>query len=213
MDDFSKDDSVLKINNWINKYSVPCTFIVHNVNVGICKTLNEAISHARGDYISMISTDDVWLSDKIKKQVEVMDNSGPEVGVVYSDAHQIDAHGNLLNKKFIESHRFFDKPPEGYIHSILLEDNFIPAMTTLIKKSCYDKVGYYDEELMFEDWDLWLRISKYFKFVFFKDITAKYRLLNTSLVRNMGLRGIESVFLSLIKELKVCKDRDDISIL
>ncbi len=41
-------------------------------------------------------------------------------------------------------------------------------MTALIRRRCYEVVGYADESLTHEDWDLWLRISRHFKFKFFR---------------------------------------------
>ena len=185
MDDCSRDDSVAVIRDWIVSYDVDCVFVQHYRNVGICKTLNEAISHAKGKYVSMISTDDVWSLDKIERQVAQMEKLPGDVGVLYSDAYQIDERGNVAKRMFIESRRSFESIPEGYIFPTLIEGNFIPAMTTLIRKSCYDKVGLYDERLCYEDYDMWLRMSRYYEFVFSPFVSAKYRILTTSLIHTV----------------------------
>jgi glycosyltransferase involved in cell wall biosynthesis len=181
IDDCSTDDSVSVIQDWITKNSVECVFVAHSENKGVCKTLNEALSYARGKYISMIAADDVWLLDKIENQVRTMEKLPQDVGVIYSDAWQIDENSDLLPKKFIESHRQLPPMPEGHIFPVLLEKNFIPAMTTLIRRSCYDVVGTYDENLCYEDYDMWLRISRHYKFVFSPVISAKYRIVSTSM--------------------------------
>ena len=56
-------------------------------------------------------------------------------------------------------------------------------MTAMVRKACYDRVGAYDESLFFEDWDMWIRISRQFSFVFFGEPTARYRLHNGSISR------------------------------
>lgn len=49
-------------------------------------------------------------------------------------------------------------------------------MTTLIRRSCYDKVGLYDESLPWEDWDMWMRIARHYSFVYSPIPSAKYRV-------------------------------------
>jgi glycosyltransferase involved in cell wall biosynthesis len=183
IDDCSTDDSVSIIRDWISRNSVKCRFIAHDKNQGVCKTFNEALSYATGKYISMIAADDVWLPHKTEKQVREMEQLPEDIGVLYTDAIRIDERGNLLPEKFIESLRNFSSMPEGDLFQTLLEKNFIPAMSTLIRKSCYDKVGNYDEKLCYEDYDMWLRISTQYKFKFSPEISTKYRVVSTSMTK------------------------------
>ena len=141
VDDCSSDDSVATIESWLHENGIDCTFIRHQKNQGICKSLNDALAVATGKYISMVASDDIWLPDKIAQQVEIMESQPDHVGVLYSDAFQMDEHGNLLPDMFIAAHRKLPEMPQGQILDTLLEGNFIPAMTTLIRRSCYDKVG------------------------------------------------------------------------
>ena len=185
IDDCSTDNSVAVIQDWIARYSVKCIFVAHSQNKGVCKTLNEALSYAKGKYISMLAADDIWLLDKTENHVREMEKLPEEVGVMYSDSLTIDENGNLLPNKFIESHRDFSSMPAGNIFPTLLEGNFIPAMTTLIRRQCFHQVGMYDEELSYEDYDMWLRMSHHYKFAFSPTISAKYRIVATSLTRTV----------------------------
>ena len=153
MDDCSKDDSVNVIRSWIEHYAVDCTLIAHEKNQGVCRTFNEALELSKGEYISLIATDDTWLPNKIAQQVTLMESAPDKVGIIYSDAYQMDEHGQRLPKMFIAAHRQFEIMPEGNLSEILVVGNFIPAMTTLIRRAVYDRVGLYDEKLAFEDWD------------------------------------------------------------
>jgi len=186
MDDCSKDDSVQIIRDWINRNQIECTFIPHQKNIGLPKTINEALGFARGEFISIIATDDVWLKDKTEHQIKIFKNASPTVGIVYSDADQIDPNGCLVKKGFIEDYRSFAKPPEGFIFPLFLRGNFIPAPSVLIRRSCYEKVGLYNEDIPYEDWDMWLRISQYYEFAFSDQTTTLYRVVPSSLVRTMS---------------------------
>jgi glycosyltransferase involved in cell wall biosynthesis len=185
MDDCSTDDSVAIIENWISRQGIDCTFVVHRQNQGLCRTLNEAIRLAHGEYISLIATDDTWLPGKLSRQVAMMESAADSVGVVYSDAYQINDHGERLPDMFMDGYRRFLAVPEGDLKERLVVGNFIPAMTTLIRRTVYERVGYYDELLLFEDWDFWLRVAEHFTFAFSPYPSANYRILPTSMARTM----------------------------
>lgn len=188
MDDCSKDSSVAIIKDWIAKYSVVCTFIAHTQNVGICKTLNEALSHARGEFISMIATDDAWEPDKIERQVTVMCAQSDNVAVVYSDTAQMDESGIILPKTFLEAQRPGFKLPSGRIFSQLVDRNFVHPLATLIRRKSIEAVGGYDERLVVEDYDMWIRLAERYDFVFCPGIVARYRIVSSSMTRTILIR-------------------------
>ena len=181
VDDCSSDNSVAIIGHWLNENGIDCTFIRHQKNQGICKSLNEALGIAKGKYISMIASDDVWLPDKIERQMEIMESQPASVGILYSDAYQMDEQGHALPDMFIAARRKLPEMPQGQILDTLLEGNFIPGMTILIRRSCYDVVGLFDEELPWEDWDMWMRVARHFSFVYSPTPSAKYRCHDKSL--------------------------------
>jgi glycosyltransferase involved in cell wall biosynthesis len=182
-DDCSKDNSVAVIDSWLKRHRLDWQFIPHTRNIGICASLNEVLRLASGKYISMVAADDVWLPDKTSRQVEMMEQMPSDVGVLYSDAFQVNENGETLPQMFIEAYRKFVVPPEGFLFDVLWEGNFIPAMTTLIRRDCFTKVGRYDEDLCFEDWDMWMRISRKFRFVYENVPEARYRVISSSAVR------------------------------
>src|ERR1700730_9907262 len=99
-DDCSKDDSVAVIDTWLKKHRLDWRFIPHKRNIGICASLNEVLRLARGKYISTVAADDIWLPDKTARQVEMMEQLPEDVGVLYSDAFQMDENGERLPQMF-----------------------------------------------------------------------------------------------------------------
>ena len=184
-DDCSKDDSPDLIQSWIAQNRPDAIFIRHTKNSGLCKILNEALTQASGDFISMIATDDAWEPNKIKCQLELMRQQLDTVAVVYSDASRMDEAGKRLEKDFIQSHTPECTRPSGKIFSELAHRNFIPAMSTLIRRKCLINVGFYDERLSYEDYDMWLRLSAKYEFAFCPGTLARYRIVSTSLVRTI----------------------------
>jgi len=203
-DDASRDDSVEIIDSWLGKCDIPHRFLKSRVNRGICRSLNNILSHVRGKYVSGIAADDVWLPNKLFGQVRMMEQLPARVGVIYSDAMLIDEDGKLLPGKFSEDGRCrnFKAMPEGDVHLALWQDNFIAPMTILMKRECYERVGIYDENLFAEDWDMWLRISRHYDFIFSPEITVKYRIVGTSATRANFGRLVDDMCKTCLKHLQ-----------
>jgi glycosyltransferase involved in cell wall biosynthesis len=175
MDDCSQDNSVEVIREWIARNGVDCTFIAHEENQGLCKTLNEALGICKGEYLQLIACDDIMLPEKTRHQVKRFSKLSEEVAVVYSDADQMNEEGVRQNKLMIKSAWGFEKMPEGRVFDKLLDGNFIPALTVMIRRQAILDVGGYDEDLPFEDYDMWLRVSRRFLFAFDEYTSAVYR--------------------------------------
>jgi glycosyltransferase involved in cell wall biosynthesis len=174
----------------------------HDTNQGLCRSLNHAISVSRGEYISGIAADDFWLPGKLLTQVEMFGRLPQKVGVIYSNAMQMDESGSVLSQRFIEAHGHLEPMPQGNIQQALWEGNFIPAMTTLVRRKCYCEVGPFDESLFYEDWDMWLRIARSFEFAYSDRVSAKYRLVSRSMVRTQFGRILDSTCQICAKHLK-----------
>lgn len=202
VDDCSQDDSASLIRGWLDGNWPDAIFIAHKTNMGVCRTFNESLGYAQGKYFISIAADDRWVPNMLSRQIEIMERVPENVGVLYSDAFQIDEKGELLPKMFIENHRSFAKMPEGWIFDTLLEGNFIPGMTPVIRLRCFEVVGAADESLTNEDWDLWLRISRQFMFQYFPEPTAYYRVLPTSMTRAMSDEIVDSEQRMLVKLLR-----------
>ena len=206
IDDCSQDDSASEIQQWLVANNFAATFFGQRENQGICKTFNAALQRAKGKYICVLAADDVYRPEKLDDQVRIMESLPPKVGVVYSDAWQMDVDGNPLAEKFIEAHRRFETIPAGYLFPVLLEGNFIPAPATMIRRECFETVGPYDEALIYEDFDMWLRIARHYDFAFSPTISARYRIVPGSITRAVLREGT-----ALESDFRICEKliRDD----
>jgi hypothetical protein len=122
------------------------------------------------------------MPEKVKVQVEILDRSAPDVCGVYSDAYLIKEDGSPRYGWFIQRIKDFETLPSGDIYEILFRGNFMPAMSLLIKMDCYREVGFFDEALKSEDYDMWLRLAKKYKFLVSDYISVKYRIRQGSLM-------------------------------
>ena len=156
---------------------------------GVCKNANHLVSHATGKYCAFISADDFMLPGRITNQINVLKKLSPEYGVVFSDALLIDDDDNYLPQTFIQR-LGRDVSAITPIYKALLQGNFVPAMTTLVDLSLLKEVGGFDESLIYEDFDMWLKLSRKCKFFFMNEPQAVYRVTPNSLEKTMGEKGL-----------------------
>jgi glycosyltransferase involved in cell wall biosynthesis len=203
VDDFSTDNSTGIIRAWLKQCPFPHKFVEHVKNQRICRSLNDAIAQVKGDYISHVAADDFWLPEKLERQVRIMEAT-PQAGVLYSDVYVVDEQGASLPRgTYIPSQSPHWPPPEGNIlDSLWRHGNWIPPMGTLIRRKCYGAVGLYDESLWHEDYDMWLRMAEQFEFKFSDWVSAKYRVVATSMVRSSWPKICESSVQMCLKHLK-----------
>ncbi len=204
-DDASRDNSVEVIETWLKHSGIPYQLLRSTANQGICRSLNNAIRHARGKYISGIAADDVWLPGKLVSQVRLMESLPETTGVIYADALLMDEKSQPLPGSFIEAdgrNRGFKEVPRGNIQLALWADNFIAPMTTLVRRECYERVGLFDETLFAEDWDMWLRIARHYQFAYSSEPVAKYRIVGTSATRARFGELLDDMCKTCLKHLR-----------
>lgn len=158
VDDGSTDNTEDVVRSFEDKR---INYLKYKLNRGAAHARNVGIREARGQYIAFQDSDDEWISDKLAKQIEVITETSPDVGIVYSGYWRIIGY----EKTYLPKKGNYSKG--GDIQDILLKGNFITTQTVLMRKECLKKAGLFDERLpRFQDWELWLRASKWYLFQF-----------------------------------------------
>lgn len=177
-DDCSSDNSVLVIQKWLKDY--PNTyFISNNENLGNTKTFNKLAKLAKGDYIIDLAADDVLLEYCIEKQIDTFQKTNfKNLGIVYGNLIEIDEAGAFLSNYYTEK----DNPESGNIYKMVVgRTTKICSVSSIIKKSVFKELGFYDEHLAYEDLDLWIRASRKYDFEYIPEILVKKRIVSNSL--------------------------------
>lgn len=209
IDDLSTDNSVDLIQHYIDDHQLDCVFIKNKINQGICRNLNQLLQQAKGKYFTFIAADDWGDLNRFEEMVAALESSDAEVATVYSDAVLVDEKENLIAPSYLHYFRpDLASPPSGNIFKQLLSFNFIPAMATVSKTEYIKEVGGFDENLKFEDFDLWLKISHRYKIIFSGNSKCYYRILGNSLIRSLGARKWEDLINVYSKYLGENKDID-----
>lgn len=137
----------------LQKFNKRITYI-RQENRGTAAALNKGIQEANGQFIAWLSSDDLFLPKKIKHQVDRLIES-PSLALVYTDWIMIDSHGEEV--KVVHCPR----PPSERFVIELLKENFVNGSSVIIRRECFEKVGYFDETLPIDsDGDMWFRMLK-----------------------------------------------------
>lgn len=176
VDDGSKDNSLEIAQSYATKH--PDLIQVHmhpnKENRGISNTSNLGFSLSKGKYWSGLSSDDAFYKDKIEKQVAYLE-ANPEIGFVYSYGDYVNSQGEKLPGIFGTD---ITKEPDPL--KTLLMKNVVPGMTILAKREAMKRVGPQDENLIYSDWDFWIRFVALYKVGFIPESLVEYRVHNTN---------------------------------
>jgi glycosyltransferase involved in cell wall biosynthesis len=173
VDDGSTDSSRQIIDSYEQQDS-RIRSILHERNLGITKVVNDGINASQGKYIAQIDSDDVWVEDKLQKQLAVFD--GNENLIVWSEGELIDHNGKLLGETFSESVRSVAKKKSGNIFQQLLARNYIFGSTLLYKKANLSGLRY-DEGLLYNnDYKFLLELARKCSFCYCAEPLARYRI-------------------------------------
>ena len=157
-DDASTDSSAHGIARWLATHWPDATFIRHEVNAGVCRTLNEALPYATGEFVTMTSADDWMEPERLDRLVAAFDASRDDVGLVYSGVRLVDSHGKELALLHTEA----GSAPSGWIYREQLAMPIIPTPSAMVRRSVYEILGGFNEADVVEDYDMWLRVCRSF---------------------------------------------------
>jgi glycosyltransferase involved in cell wall biosynthesis len=173
IDDGSRDGSVKIIEQFADKH-LQIRAMYHSENKGIAKTLNEALEAAGGQYIAIASSDDVWVGDKLARQMEVLNRDSDLI--VWSDAYIIDEKGRDSGLLWSRRYRTAEKKKSGDIFIELLWGNFICPQTLILSKKTADSVRFDPAINYAVDYRFLIDVSKKYEFFYIDEPLVKYRV-------------------------------------
>jgi len=145
---------------------------VEKENGGVATALNEGIRASNGEFISWLSHDDLYVPDKLEKQVEFIFSKNLTNTIVFSDEEWINTQGKPLGRT---SHVSY--PPEEFLF-YLIRDCFLHGCSLLIPRNAFQACGTFNPALKtVQDYEMWLRMAHAgFSFAYLPVITGKSRV-------------------------------------
>jgi glycosyltransferase involved in cell wall biosynthesis len=164
VDDKSTDNSLDIIKNYTEK-DQRIRLIKLNNNAGVANARNKAILECKGDYIAFLDSDDLWLPEKLEKQLNFMLEN--HYAFTYLAYEKINSKGKVIGK--------VNAPKKIFYHD-LLKTCYPGCLTVMIDvkvlKGMLIPLG-----TKREDYAFWLKIIKHTHYAFGLDqVLAQYRL-------------------------------------
>lgn len=171
IDDFSPDNANHIIDEYCKKDN-RIKLIKLKKNVGPANARNEGIKQATGKYLSFLDSDDIWLPEKLAKQIKFMQDNN--LAVTCSSYYTIDEDGNKINTRIVK---------KSFSYSDLLKSNNIGNLTGIYDCEKLGKI--YMDDVGHEDYTLWLKVMKRVgKTRSIIEPLAEYRILSNSISAN-----------------------------
>lgn len=145
--DIAKDDDRVKV--------------IPGSNLGQGRARNVALGYARGEWVAFLDADDLWLPDKLIRQLQAARRTNADV--VFSDGWIF-----VENDSSDESQSFGTITGEfngAEMFRLLFEKNRIPMPSVLVRRRTLEEVGFFDGDERWnrncEDYELWLRLAEH----------------------------------------------------
>jgi len=172
---------------------------IRQTNAGPPVARNTGLARATGDWIALLDSDDLWVRTKTERQMDYLENH-PACGLVYTDMKTFDDTGIIEESVKVSRNLTM---PSGRIFPQMFAETLFQTSAVLIRKSCLDTVGGFDETLrMGDDYDLFLRIARNFELGYVDEPLVLYRQHSAQGTRTWGKQlqqGVPWEFLVLKK--------------
>jgi glycosyltransferase involved in cell wall biosynthesis len=141
-------------------------------NGGAATALNMGVEEMEGEYFSWLSHDDVYYPDKVEKQVRFLSKIEDKRNIIlYADFDTIDSKSRPLDKVRFDHKELTEKPEYALLRGC------INGISMLIPKKAFKEHGGFDGQYRCtQDYELWRKFAKTYKFVHMKDIFTKTRI-------------------------------------
>jgi glycosyltransferase involved in cell wall biosynthesis len=143
--------------------------VVAQSNSGAAAARNAGIKAAMGEYVAFLDADDLWLPQKLERQIALL-NSEKDAAAVQTGAYYVNDDLEVLSVRPCVI-------PEDVLLETLLFRSFPALMSTLlVKRSAFDKIGLLNTKLVIlEDWELAIRLSRFCNLKSIEEPLALYR--------------------------------------
>ena len=189
IDDGSSDSTFEVARRWVSEQKSSVKHVLtRQGNRGLNATLNELLLISTGEYVAVLASDDYLLAQSLSSRIRFLQDE-PKKLAVFGDFTCVGDTGETLTAKGLEERFAVNKEDfasESGIRLGMLKSFSIAGPALLFHRSLIDQIGNYDEDLMIEDWDFYIRISARNLLGFLDQPVAAYRVHQTNTISNFG---------------------------
>jgi glycosyltransferase involved in cell wall biosynthesis len=173
VDDGSTDGTLARLEEFGDRIRVH-----QQANGGVARARNTGVGLSTGSWIAFLDADDLWLPNKIERQMTITD-----APLTFTDRYNFGARGDLPELQSLVT------PMRGgdLFVPLLLEGNFITSTSVMIRRALFEQLGgFYTGLNGTEDWDLWLRVAERNPIGFCSEPLVRYRFHAAGISRNFA---------------------------
>lgn len=156
-------------------------------HLGVSAARNHGIEAARGEFVAFLDSDDCWpVPEKLQIQVNFL-RAHEEAGWIFGEERHVysEPRGRMVEIRNAHLHPRDSDNPALVSLSIqeLCSPNFtVPTSSVMVRRACLASAGGFDTEMdIYEDLDMWIKLSRQFRAGFVPRILVDRRKRRDSL--------------------------------
>jgi len=172
--------------------------------IGSAVSRNIGILAATGEYIAFLDADDVWLSEKVRHQLQVMVSERGQFS--FTDFYSGDSPDAERRSVLTQ----YTAVAGGHVFSNLLRENFVLTSSVMIRRELFGRIGLLKPGLRGgQDFDLWLRMARQVPFVPIREVLTFYRRHSGNITNSTKYAYFhETVWAEIEREHRDCSRED-----
>ncbi|MEX1013807.1 MAG: glycosyltransferase, partial [Candidatus Paceibacterota bacterium] len=188
VDDYSSDNTEKVVRSYKD---TRVKYFLNKRSKGAQGARNTGLSVAKGEWVALLDSDDVWLPAKLEKQVEYLKNAGKAIGLSTGKADYDFESQRILKPQIPQK--------SNYTTEDLIYKNYLGGFSTfLFKKEKALEIGGFDESFSaLQDRDFYVSLSTKGELHILKEVLAYIRINNNDRITlnfNFKLSGSENFY-------------------
>lgn len=203
IDDCSNDSSVQIIQQYKDER---ITFYQAKENQGTICTFNELLKRARGEYIAILGSDDMWYPDKLQKQIEYLENNN-EIAVCFSHADIIDEDEKMYLQDEecdmnVNTFNQVNRTQGEIFRYFFVNGNYFCHPSSVVRRSVVEEIGRFDLRFrQLHDYYYWIKILQKYPVYIIQEPLVKYRRVRKC--NNSVSAGTRQNDIRLLNEIQI----------
>lgn len=172
-DDGSTDGTSTVAASWSQRHRTIDFRLFRHDNVGIGRTFNRLLREARGSYVAPLASDDELVAGGIRRRLRAMTGG---IRAVFGDAEAIDGRGRVIHPSVLVNNGVNKRRLQRDVAAEIIFNWGVPGPVLLAETAALREIGGLSEDLIVEDWDLYLRLAARGWLAFEDVVVARYRI-------------------------------------
>ncbi len=199
-DDRSTDETAAIISSYRD---LRIRYLLSPEQTSLGKARRNAIEHAVGDWLAFLDQDDVWLPNKLRKQMAL---AGEGIGLIYGRTVRFYPSGR--ERDYDHAHEYALLPEGDIFTQLFTKSCFIAMSSAVFRRSAVEAVGGIPEEIrIIPDYWLYVAVARRFQTRAIQEVVCRYRM-HTGSMSQVNAVAMHQEALWLIEQWAGCLDAE-----